>query len=202
MPHARPSKARADVTHHRSTQVCESFLEVHMKRLEIDVEGGTVLITGAATGIGRATALAFAAARAAVVIGDIDPRAEATASVMSLPAAKPHSGRRTYPTTFRCRRWRARFRSSARLTSRSTTQAYCRRPHRLPSKRRTTGTVSCSSMLLASFSASSTSWRRWPRPSSNSGRTTALRSRILAANRHQKEIIMAEHSSSTAHPLS
>jgi len=51
-----------------------------MKRLEIDVEGRTVLITGAATGIGRATALAFAAARAAVVIGDIDPRAEATAS--------------------------------------------------------------------------------------------------------------------------
>jgi NAD(P)-dependent dehydrogenase (short-subunit alcohol dehydrogenase family) len=51
-----------------------------MKRLEIDVEGRTVLITGAATGIGRATALAFAPARAAVVIGDIDPRAEATAS--------------------------------------------------------------------------------------------------------------------------
>ena len=52
-----------------------------MKRLEIDFEGRTVLITGAATGIGRATALAFAAARAAVVIGDVDPRAEATASV-------------------------------------------------------------------------------------------------------------------------
>jgi NAD(P)-dependent dehydrogenase (short-subunit alcohol dehydrogenase family) len=51
-----------------------------MKRLEIDFEGRTVLITGAATGIGRATALAFAAARAAVVIGDVDPRAEATAS--------------------------------------------------------------------------------------------------------------------------
>jgi NAD(P)-dependent dehydrogenase (short-subunit alcohol dehydrogenase family) len=45
-------------------------MEVHMKRLEIDFEGRTVLITGAATGIGRATALAFAAARAAVVIGD------------------------------------------------------------------------------------------------------------------------------------
>ena len=51
-----------------------------MKRLEIDFEGRTVLITGAATGIGRATALAFAAARAAVVIGDVDPRAEDTAS--------------------------------------------------------------------------------------------------------------------------
>lgn len=50
-----------------------------MKRPEIDFEGKTVLITGAATGIGRATALAFAAAHAAVVIGDVDPRAETTA---------------------------------------------------------------------------------------------------------------------------
>lgn len=51
-----------------------------MKRLEIDFEGRTVLIAGAATGIGRATALAFAAARASVVIGDVDPQAEGTAS--------------------------------------------------------------------------------------------------------------------------
>jgi NAD(P)-dependent dehydrogenase (short-subunit alcohol dehydrogenase family) len=49
-----------------------------MKRLELDFEGRTVLITGAATGIGRATALAFAAARAAVLIGDVDSRAEDT----------------------------------------------------------------------------------------------------------------------------
>jgi NAD(P)-dependent dehydrogenase (short-subunit alcohol dehydrogenase family) len=44
----------------------------------IDFEGRSVLITGAATGIGRATALAFAAARASILIGDVDPRAEAT----------------------------------------------------------------------------------------------------------------------------
>jgi NAD(P)-dependent dehydrogenase (short-subunit alcohol dehydrogenase family) len=49
-----------------------------MKRLGLDFEGRSVLITGAATGIGRATALAFAAARAAVLIGDVDPRAEET----------------------------------------------------------------------------------------------------------------------------
>ena len=35
-----------------------------MKRFEIDFKGRTILITGAATGIGRATALAFAAPRA------------------------------------------------------------------------------------------------------------------------------------------
>jgi NAD(P)-dependent dehydrogenase (short-subunit alcohol dehydrogenase family) len=49
-----------------------------MKRLELDFEGRTVLITGAAKGIGRATALAFAATRAAVLIGDVDLRAEDT----------------------------------------------------------------------------------------------------------------------------
>jgi len=50
-----------------------------MQRPEIDFAGRAVLITGAATGIGRATALAFAAAGASVVIGDVDPRAEGTA---------------------------------------------------------------------------------------------------------------------------
>jgi NAD(P)-dependent dehydrogenase (short-subunit alcohol dehydrogenase family) len=59
-----------------------------MKRLKIDFEGRTVLITGAATGIGRATALAFAAARASVVIGDVDPRAEGTASEITAAGGK------------------------------------------------------------------------------------------------------------------
>jgi NAD(P)-dependent dehydrogenase (short-subunit alcohol dehydrogenase family) len=49
-----------------------------MKKLELDFQNRTVLITGAATGIGRATALAFAGAGAAVVIGDVDQRAEGT----------------------------------------------------------------------------------------------------------------------------
>lgn len=43
-----------------------------------DFKDRTVLITGAATGIGRATALAFAAAGASIVIGDVDARAEQT----------------------------------------------------------------------------------------------------------------------------
>jgi NAD(P)-dependent dehydrogenase (short-subunit alcohol dehydrogenase family) len=59
-----------------------------MKRLELDFEGRTVLITGAATGIGRATALAFAAARAAVLIGDVDPRAEDTVREISASGGK------------------------------------------------------------------------------------------------------------------
>ncbi|MEH3106622.1 MAG: glucose 1-dehydrogenase [Sphingomonas fennica] len=41
-------------------------------------EGKVVLVTGGATGIGQATAQAFAAEGAAVMIGDIDPRAEET----------------------------------------------------------------------------------------------------------------------------
>lgn len=50
-----------------------------MKELEMNFKGRSVMITGASTGIGRATALAFAAAGAAVLIGDIDHRAEETA---------------------------------------------------------------------------------------------------------------------------
>lgn len=44
--------------------------------------GQAVLITGGATGIGRATALAFAAEGAQVMIGDIDPRAEETVAAI------------------------------------------------------------------------------------------------------------------------
>ena len=44
----------------------------------LDFAGKVVLITGGATGIGRATALAFARQSATVVVGDIDPRADET----------------------------------------------------------------------------------------------------------------------------
>jgi NAD(P)-dependent dehydrogenase (short-subunit alcohol dehydrogenase family) len=46
--------------------------------------GKTVLITGAATGIGRAAALAFAAEGAKVMIGDVDARAEETVDLISV----------------------------------------------------------------------------------------------------------------------
>ena len=45
-------------------------------------EGKTVLITGGATGIGRATAQAFAKAGAGVMIGDVDARAEETVALI------------------------------------------------------------------------------------------------------------------------
>lgn len=46
---------------------------------DLDFTGKTVLITGAATGIGRATALAFGENGANVVIGDVDDRGAKTA---------------------------------------------------------------------------------------------------------------------------
>lgn len=44
-----------------------------------EFEGKTVVITGAASGIGKATALKFAQEKANVVIGDVDERAQQTA---------------------------------------------------------------------------------------------------------------------------
>lgn len=49
-----------------------------------EFEGKTVLITGGATGIGRATALAFAENGANLVIGDLNPEAKVTAELAEL----------------------------------------------------------------------------------------------------------------------
>jgi NAD(P)-dependent dehydrogenase (short-subunit alcohol dehydrogenase family) len=51
-------------------------------------EGKTVLITGGATGIGRATAIAFARQGASVMIGDIDDRAAETVRLIDAAGGK------------------------------------------------------------------------------------------------------------------
>ena len=107
-----------------------------MKRLEIDFEGRTILVTGAATGIGRATGLAFAAARGSVVIGDVDPRAEGTVSDITAAGGKTVFQKTDVSDSIQVQALsRGGFQSSARLTSRSTMQACCRPPYRMLSKR-------------------------------------------------------------------
>jgi len=51
-------------------------------------QGKTVLITGGATGIGRATALAFAREGAAVMVGDVDERATETVTLIEAEGGK------------------------------------------------------------------------------------------------------------------
>lgn len=53
-----------------------------MQNITFNYEGKTVIVTGAATGIGRAAALAFAENGAQVVIGDVNPKAKETAQVI------------------------------------------------------------------------------------------------------------------------
>ena len=48
----------------------------------LDFTGKVVLVTGGATGIGRATSLAFARQGATVVIGDVDDRASDTVRLL------------------------------------------------------------------------------------------------------------------------
>lgn len=54
----------------------------------ISFGGQAVLVTGGATGIGRATAVAFAGAQACVTIGDKDPRGEETVAIIRQAGGK------------------------------------------------------------------------------------------------------------------
>ena len=54
------------------------------------LEGRTVLITGAASGIGRATALAFASEGARLVLGDVAPAGEETAAAARALGVEAH----------------------------------------------------------------------------------------------------------------
>ncbi|MFM5913347.1 MAG: SDR family NAD(P)-dependent oxidoreductase [Chakrabartia godavariana] len=56
--------------------------------MSADFSGKTVLVTGGATGIGRATCIAFANAGAAVMIGDVDDRAAETVAAITAAGGK------------------------------------------------------------------------------------------------------------------
>ncbi|MEJ6595729.1 glucose 1-dehydrogenase [Parasphingorhabdus sp.] len=58
------------------------------KSSDMQFDRKTVLITGGATGIGRATALAFAREGASVMIGDVDGRAAETVSLIEAAGGK------------------------------------------------------------------------------------------------------------------
>ena len=90
--------------------------------MRCDLSGQVAFVTGAASGIGRAIATAFAANGAAVVIADIDfEKAQALAA--SLP--KAHCGRdgRSRHVRHRARGRRKRWALSAGSTSSSTMPA-------------------------------------------------------------------------------
>lgn len=53
-------------------------------------KGKTILITGGATGIGRATALAFAREGGSVMIGDVNDRAEETVALIAAEGGTAH----------------------------------------------------------------------------------------------------------------
>lgn len=70
------------------------------------LSGQVALVTGGAAGIGRATALAFAAAGVKVVVADLDSAGgEGTVEAIRQAEAKPSSFAATSPATPRSRRW-------------------------------------------------------------------------------------------------
>lgn len=70
------------------------------------LSGQVALVTGGAAGIGRATALAFAAAGVKVVVADLTaPAARARSKRSARQVAKPSSFAATSPATPRSRRW-------------------------------------------------------------------------------------------------
>jgi 3-oxoacyl-[acyl-carrier protein] reductase len=77
------------------------------------LRGKVAIVTGAGSGIGRATALRFAAEGAKLVVNDVDPEAQRVAKEIEAAGGSASPFPRMSPTRDWSRRWSARRRRAS-----------------------------------------------------------------------------------------
>ena len=124
--HDRPRPVAGPVPCEHWTRVLSAAVSPRLSTRSRSVEGRVVIVTGAASGMGRATAHLFGDEGAAVAVTDVTLEGAATGRGRDRRRRR-HGARRgpsTYATTRRCEPWsRTSSITSARSTSSSTTRA-------------------------------------------------------------------------------